>query len=461
MSHDDGEHIKTRATLQPIAEAEAFFDRRRFLSGLALAGMTVPLFESPAHARAETPSNKPAAHEHYINVYDFGARGDGKTDDTAAIQNALNAAGSQGGNVVSLPRGEYLIGGSLRVPKDVTLRGISRAPNRGAGGHNFGTLLLATGGKGDPNGTPLLSLEESGTLDGFAVFYPEQTCPDPPVEYPWTVRQLSDNASLVNVTLLNPWQAVDFGTVTGGRHYIRGLYAQPLKTGLFIDRCEDVGRVEDVHFWPFWTAAPRLSRFTANEATAFLIGRTDWEYMFNCFAIGHKVGFHFVRTPSGSPNVVLTQCGSDTSAAGTRSTSVLVDGNQGHAGISFVNGQFMGAPSVKINSTNTGPVKFTSCGFWGGETTDIIADLDGSGQTTFTACHFISWAKAVKDVPAIQLSRGGLTLNGCEFLDPDKLQVVIDKSAAAAIIMGNRMHGPIRVTNRIGDKTQMGLNAAC
>lgn len=388
------------------------------------------------------------------------ARGDGKTDDTTAIQSALDTAGKQGGNVVLLPRGEYLVGGSLRVPKDVTLQGICRAPNRGTGGNDFGSLLLATGGKGDPDGTPFISLEESGTLYGLAIFYPEQTRPEPPVEYPWTARQLSDNASLIDVILLNPWQGVDFGTVTGGRHYISGLYGQPLKIGLFIDRCFDVGRVEDVHFWPFWKADPKTSIYTANETTAIRIGRADWEYMFNCFIIGCKVGFHFVQTPSGSPNVVLTQCGSDTSFAGTKSTSVLADGNQAHAGISFVNGQFMGAPSVTINATNSGPVKFTSCGFWGGHTTDSIATLDGSGHTMFTSCHFTSWAQSIKDSPAIVLYSGGLTLNGCEFRDPDKLQVVIEKDAAAAIIMGNRMHGPLKITNKIGDRTQIGLNAA-
>jgi len=120
----------------------------------------------------------------------------------------------------------------------------------------------------------------------------------------------------------------------------------------------------------------------------------------------------------------------------------------------------MGAPSVTINATNSGPVKFTSCGFWGGHTTDSIATLDGSGHTMFTSCHFTSWAQSIKDSPAIVLYSGGLTLNGCEFRDPDKLQVVIEKDAAAAIIMGNRMHGPLKITNKIGDRTQIGLNAA-
>ncbi|MEY4776280.1 MAG: Pectate lyase superfamily protein, partial [Verrucomicrobiota bacterium] len=43
-----------------------------------------------------------------INVRDFGAKGDGTTDDTAAINAAIAAAKKQGpGTIVSLPSGRY------------------------------------------------------------------------------------------------------------------------------------------------------------------------------------------------------------------------------------------------------------------------------------------------------------------------------------------------------------------
>ncbi len=43
----------------------------------------------------------------YFNVRSFGAAGDGQTDDTAAFQKALNAAGTAGGGIVYAPRGNY------------------------------------------------------------------------------------------------------------------------------------------------------------------------------------------------------------------------------------------------------------------------------------------------------------------------------------------------------------------
>ena len=446
--------------------AGQILDRRRFLGGAALAGLAAPLMGGGLAMALPEASESPSGDmgEPYLNVRKFGAHGNGKTDDTAAIQKALDTAGKQSGNVVLLPTGDYLIKGSLNVPPNVTLQGIFRAPSAGmpyAPGNSpqTGSCLLAVGGKGKPDGTPLISLNTNSTLYGVKVFYPEQTCPEPPVQYPWTVRQLGAGAALVNVTILNPWQAVDCGTVTGVRHYIHGLYGQPLKTGLFIDRCTDIGRVQDVHFWPFWKLARKLLTYTSTQATAFLIGRTDWEYMFNCFAICHKIGYHFVRTPSGEPNVVLTQCGSDEGPAHVKLTSVQVDGNQTHAGISFVNGQFLGAPSIAIGKTNTGPVKFNNCGFWGGPLTDTMAILEGSGQTTFTGCHFISWAQRDKKAPAVVLRRGRLIINACEFMDTGSRQATIERGAAAAVISGNSFQGPARISNQIGAKAQIGLNS--
>lgn len=59
-----------------------------------------------------------------VNVKDFGAHGDGVHDDTAAIQAAIDAAGTAGGGTVLLPQGTYSISQSLTIPYNaVTLAG--------------------------------------------------------------------------------------------------------------------------------------------------------------------------------------------------------------------------------------------------------------------------------------------------------------------------------------------------
>ena len=51
-----------------------------------------------------------AANATPLNVIDFGAKGDGATKDTAAIQRAIDAANTAGGGEVLLPKGVYLSG---------------------------------------------------------------------------------------------------------------------------------------------------------------------------------------------------------------------------------------------------------------------------------------------------------------------------------------------------------------
>jgi hypothetical protein len=50
----------------------------------------------------------------WFNVEDYGAVHDGGTDDTTAIQDAIDAAAAAGGGVVYFPKGVYLVGGALQ-----------------------------------------------------------------------------------------------------------------------------------------------------------------------------------------------------------------------------------------------------------------------------------------------------------------------------------------------------------
>ncbi len=59
----------------------------------------------------------------YLNIRDFGAKGDGQTDDTAALIAAMDAATRENGTVY-FPRGNYMIH-PVKVPSHITLMGNS------------------------------------------------------------------------------------------------------------------------------------------------------------------------------------------------------------------------------------------------------------------------------------------------------------------------------------------------
>ena len=59
-----------------------------------------------------------------VNVKDFGATGDGSTDDTVAIQNAVDDVKAAGGGTVLVPDGVYIIDAvkSIRLKSNIQLR---------------------------------------------------------------------------------------------------------------------------------------------------------------------------------------------------------------------------------------------------------------------------------------------------------------------------------------------------
>ena len=59
-----------------------------------------------------------------FNVLDFGAAGDGVTDDATAINNAISAATAAGGGVVLFPAGTYAVGSTITLRDNVTLSGV-------------------------------------------------------------------------------------------------------------------------------------------------------------------------------------------------------------------------------------------------------------------------------------------------------------------------------------------------
>ena len=61
-----------------------------------------------------------------FNVKDFGAKGDGENNETAAFRAALEAAGQYGGGTIFVPRGRYMLTGELILSPYTMLKGESK-----------------------------------------------------------------------------------------------------------------------------------------------------------------------------------------------------------------------------------------------------------------------------------------------------------------------------------------------
>ncbi len=76
------------------------------------------------------PANLKDSELGFYNVRDFGAVGDGRTDDTIAVQSALAYVASKNGGRLRFPEGDYIVGGiqgfeGLAIPSGIIIEGVS------------------------------------------------------------------------------------------------------------------------------------------------------------------------------------------------------------------------------------------------------------------------------------------------------------------------------------------------
>jgi len=247
-----------------------------------------------------------------FDVTDFGATGNGTTDDTKAFQDAIDAAAakasgsSSGGGVVFAPSGHYKIAGNLTLKTGVTLRGDWVSPEEQAGKVQ-GTILDAYAGRGSASGTSFIRMQQSSGLTNLSIWYPEQTLEDA-AAYPWTLEQVSgDNCTIRNVTLVNSYQGIKVGPGTNELHYVTQLFGAALKTGIHVDMTSDIGRLEGIKLSPrYWAQsglpnAPEeeaLYSYMTSNAEGVVMGRSDWEYMSDILISGFKTGLRITKSAS-------------------------------------------------------------------------------------------------------------------------------------------------------------------
>lgn len=200
------------------------------------------------------PLGRPARADVFVNVRKapWNAAGDGKTDDTRAIQRALDQAGKQGGGIVYLPAGEYVVRTHLTIPSGVELRGGYDYAHRS---DSLVTALFAYEGENawDTEQFPaFISMEQESGLVGVVIFYPNQNDlypsveESPPKTYPWTIRGLGENTYLRYVTIKRGWDLIDMASHDCSGFSMRGLWTAPLNRGMYIGGGTRGGRMEKI-----------------------------------------------------------------------------------------------------------------------------------------------------------------------------------------------------------------------
>ena len=128
-------------------EAQAAVSRRQWVQAISATGAAAALGSVPAAAVAEAaqPAAGAASRDlgtRFYDIRDFGAKGDGKSSDTRAVQAAIDACAKDEGGTVLVPAGTFVVG-SIELKSNVTLH--VAAAGKLLGSQNGAEYHAATG----------------------------------------------------------------------------------------------------------------------------------------------------------------------------------------------------------------------------------------------------------------------------------------------------------------------------
>ncbi len=291
----------------------------------------VPMTREEAMGEVKTPTS--TAH-----IIPNDLDNTGETDVTEALQAYLTALGRGEGGTLFLVPGKYRIDGAFTIPRGVELRGSG----------DFATIPMAANtilqvytkvedGKTAENTTATVTMEEASGIRGIIFNYPEQnstyrvieTVYDPVANtnvdyyrfdftpYPYTVRGTGAGVYLVNVTVRNGWNGVDFATFRCDDHYVDYLAGHFFHRGITIGNGSKDGYVRNFQFnynsilapyvvtWFGFGGVPSLHLQNAfhqpmqaqfnNHSVSLQLGYVENQLIYNCFNYSSFIGVHLIE----------------------------------------------------------------------------------------------------------------------------------------------------------------------
>jgi hypothetical protein len=326
-----------------------------------------------------------------VSVNDFGAVGDGITNDTNAFQAAIDAMALQGGGTVTFTN-RYLIDTNLSIKDYVTLEGPLGLPDELLPGNSAsyetqsGVLIL--------NSSATITVLDGASIGNCLVVRKGLDLPFTDASSATTgVAAFAGTAFTVggagayfhHLLILGFTQAI----YSINKERIRCEYVMGDNTnGIHIETCFDISYIENCHFWPWttthqsWTTNILLTR----SGCAYRFRNTgDWNKFTNCFSYGYSLGFDI----DSCDHVTLIGCGTDfvgnlsatnvgTQIKGTSSNVALIRHQAAAQGT-----------GVEVNTTagTGGVVTFIGCDFWDNDIQHLVIT---TGRAIIDSCTFRS-----------------------------------------------------------------------
>jgi hypothetical protein len=375
-----------------------------------------------------------------VNVKDFGAVGDGVTDDTASIQAAINAI-PQGGKV-TFPKGKYYCASSVIVYPNVWLEGpLGSVGNKNTNYNEVnGTIYL--------NSSATLDIRNNTAVTGFQILNANLRGNLPFANDTIAAAAVS-NFSGIGITVkgsdvfLEQLLIAGFSTAIKSNDGSTNFYRQKFDwisidctNGIDIFKSADIPRIYNVHCWPFLTFGNGLEVCLRTGAAFKVASNFDAGSFTNCFAWGYSIGFDI----SAIVEVTLLNCFVDGWALRPTSTGSIGVKTSGSVRLVKIIGGGYLAQDIAVQHLSTSSLIISSAAQFFGNRLHISTGAS-SGYVSINGCGFGSgnWGGSTAIVHA---SNTPLQLTSNQFINMDNAIAFSSATALeSSVIWGNYSDG--------------------
>ncbi|HEY8353530.1 MAG TPA: glycosyl hydrolase family 28-related protein [Methylophilaceae bacterium] len=270
-----------------------------------------------------------------VSVKDFGAVGDGATNDSPAFQAAVNYVSSRGGGTIRVPHGVYRFDSAVTINRGgITIAGDSvleefLGPHGSTVPHTRGNgswiLLGATGIHAFNITTGANNIRLTGL--GFDQPKPAIGPGWTPTTYGTCIRIQGSGACILDhLFFFGVSSGIDIGALGSatGRTRIEHIWGEFFDFGIRVQFAADVVRINDYHQYPFWSVFnANVAAYTQAYTYGVMSYRNDNCQITNLFVLGVWRGLYLATSADGATNKMLV-ANADLDAC---TTGVLVDGN--------------------------------------------------------------------------------------------------------------------------------------
>lgn len=347
-----------------------------------------------------------------VSVKFYGAVGDGVTDDTAAIQAAVDSLTN--GGVVTVPTGVYKIDTNLTIPNGVTLDGGIRNPDPARAGN---PPALARTPRFALASTATITLRNGSAIQGLYIQRQGLVAGENPATWAGTAITVKGAGTYQGDLLVagfNRW--CDATSALDDERCARLRAERVLfdcRNGIVIEQCFDIPYVVECHGNDLTAASTTL-----RDGVGFQYSNSvDWGRFTNCFTYGFAVGFRI----DDAADCVLTNCGADYDPTGT-ATAIGFD----------ISGTARTTKLIGCQSAATG--------------TAVRVDV---GTSTYPHAQLIGCSFWDIDTAGVSLLSGNVTVIGSTFSGGTQVAIVTANTTSAVSVTatGNTYNGLAQVYN--------------